>query len=59
MIIVLKDANDYVEPMIEAMFQQDISFQNHKKLLMEQTLIYQLMAKISDYIEGEHRIDID
>lgn len=40
------------------MSKRDISFQNQKKLLLEQTLIYQMMARISSNFEGKKLVDL-
>jgi hypothetical protein len=45
--------------MLDNMLNRDISFANRKKLLLEITLIYQMMAKVSDFLEGNYRIDME
>lgn len=55
---MLRLAEKYAEDMLEDMSQRDISFQNQKKLLLEQSLIFQMMAQISIHFEGQKAIDM-
>jgi hypothetical protein len=52
MMIVLKEAEVLINEILQKAKESDISFHNHKKIYLEKTLIYQLMAKISEYLEG-------
>lgn len=56
--MLLKDAQKYAEAMLVDMSNRDISFQNQKKLLLEQSLIYQMMAKVSVHFEGEKPVNM-
>lgn len=50
MMIVLKEAEMLINEILQKAKESDISFHNHKKIYLEKTLIYQLMAKISEYL---------
>ena len=48
--VALRQAEMQVEEMVKMMEKRDISFVNQKKLYLEQSLIYQMLAKISIHL---------
>jgi hypothetical protein len=58
MMATLKEAEVLINEILENARVNDVSFRNHKNVYLEKTFVYQLMAKISEFLEGEDRIDL-
>lgn len=46
-MVLLKEAEMLIDNLLERVRENDVSFHDHKKVYIEKTLVFQLMAKIS------------
>lgn len=58
MMELLKEAERLADNILEKIRENDVSFHDHKKVYIEKTLVFQLMAKISEFLEGPDQVDL-